>query len=88
MQEAYRPTVETMVPHTAETADSGSCVRPHASVGFDLCIVFNSAVTWNSLQQTYKMDSDRDIHARSNILPDVNCKTKGIYFGNTFVFIL
>jgi hypothetical protein len=24
-------------------ADSGSCVRPHPSVGFDLCILFNPA---------------------------------------------
>jgi len=34
-------TGETIAPHKAEAADSGSFIRPRPSVGFDFCILFN-----------------------------------------------
>jgi hypothetical protein len=53
-----------MAPHKAETADSGSRIRPNPSMGFDFCILFNPAGLLGTVYDRNKMDSDRYVHAQ------------------------
>jgi len=52
------------VPHKAETADSGSHIRPNPTVGFDFCILFNPAQLLGTVYDTNKTDSNKYVHAQ------------------------